>query len=192
MKLRKSNKVLKLYCHGNMKEIAALLEENKNKGYGKIIINCENITYDDMDSLDDYADDILLKYSHNMCTLEEFKSMRATIDYYKGLILAQDLSPLEQLTYTYDLIKSLEYEDSNDKALSREIHSIIKSGKIVCVGYSRLIAQILSELGFSCYILDVCKKDNPKEGHNRLVIRVVDEKYGIDGTHFDDCIQSVD
>ena len=182
-KLKKSDEVLNIKCTSNMQDVVTQIEKSKDKNYKKIIITCDNKTFDDIDLLKPYKDNIMIKYQSGnrvMCTLDEFITMRATIDYYKQIVLDQDLSPLEQVTYVYDLIKSFQYEEnSNDKFVTRSIHSIIKSGKIVCVGYATFIAQILSELGLNCYLLSVEKKEN-HQGHERLIIRIKDEKYNVD------------
>ena len=119
---------------------------------------------------------ILYIVSNNtLYSTQEFKGMRETINYYKSLV--KDLSPLEQVTYIYDIIKSFEYKESSNKEESRYIKHIIETGNIVCVGYTNFICQILSELGFKCYIISLENINN--EGHERFLVKINDEKYNI-------------
>ena len=114
--------------------------------------------------------------------------MRSTIDYFKSLITAYPLSPAEQIVYAYDIIKSFEYEDDeNDYRNSRALDKIVKTGKIVCVGYARFLKQVLSELGIKIEVIGVNSPnddgtyDNTEVNHERNLIRVDDDKYNIHG-----------
>ncbi len=130
---------------------------------------------------------IIITYDNNETTIEEFEAMRSTINYFKSLITAYPLSPIEQIVYAYDIIKSFEYEDDDeDYRNSRALDKIVKTGKIVCVGYARFLKQVLSELGFKIDVISVnaphsdgsYDQDN---NHERNLLRVDDDKYGIHG-----------
>ena len=121
-------------------------------------------------------------------TLNEFIMMRETLDYYKNMILEANLSPIEQIMFAYDLIKSFEYQENNERlSSSRTIHSIIKEGKIVCAGYASFLSQLLKELGIESYdVSTLVPRPNiegkiVKHGHARNVINVQDNKYDING-----------
>ena len=186
MKVRKASDTLNVECDDDIEKVVSEIKLSLKEGkYNHINLRLENKTYDNIDLLNEFEDILYIKYSDNpmaCCHLDEFKMMRSTIDYYKNLIDENDLSPLEIITYAYDLLKSMGYQESEEnKALSRAIHLIIKSGNIVCVGYSLFLMQLLSEYGIKAYTLDVVDKDNPNRKHTRLMIRVIDEKYDLNG-----------
>ena len=139
----------------SISEISFILDTiNKNNiPVDKVLIKLENKSYDDLDQLMKLSGkyDIKLRYSNEFVnvSVNQFITMRATLDYYKNLIEEADLSPLEKATYAYDIIKSYVYkevEKNEDKLTSRKIYSIIESGKIVCVGYANFYAQLMKEL----------------------------------------------
>ena len=125
--------------------------------------------------------------SYEKITADEFITMRATLDYYKSLIEDKNLSPLEKATFGYDIIKSFVYnevkEDEN-KSISRNIHSIIESGNIVCVGYASFYAELMKEIGINGYEFGtIVPIDGENIGHARVLLKIDDPKYGIDGTY---------
>lgn len=125
---------------------------------------------------------IKVKYLKNglPTTLEKFFGMRQTIDYYKSLIGATDLSPVEKLTFAYDIIKSFKYNERKAGTLtSRDVPDIVESGEIVCVGYSKFLEQLLEELNIPSTRLDVTIKYG--EYHSRIMTRIDDDKYDIHG-----------
>ena len=108
--------------------------------------------------------------------------MRETLNYYKNLILEANLSPLEKVTFAYDIIKSFHYQEAEDRSISRNIHSIVRDGKIVCVGYAAFLSQLLKEVGIDSFSIStsVPTKDGIK-GHQRNVVKIKDDKYSVDG-----------
>lgn len=156
--------------------------------FDKILIEVENKTYDNIELLDDVKEEIYLKYHDSGMSLEEFKAMRAAIDYYKSLI-DDNMSPLEKLTFIYDIVKSFNYKENEKHALeSRLIQLVLKNGDIVCVGFARLFNQILSELGFETYSVRLKIGDSY---HLQCLVRVDDDKYDIhDNCFFDPTFDS--
>ena len=151
-----------------------------------LFIKLENKDYDyklfkglDIPIIIDYGDE----YSN--ATLEEFIAMRETIKYYKELITSSNLSPLEQVTYAYDIIKSFDYAEAEIGCDSRSMHRIINSGKIVCVGYAQFLKQVLKELGFKIEAYDVNSPEkygyypDDYDNHERNIIRIDDDKYNV-------------
>lgn len=109
---------------------------------------------------------------------------RYAIDYYKDLVLSYDLSLLEKLTFAYDIIKSFDYRENNiDKQMSRNIPLIIESGDIVCIGFSKFLSQLSSEIGLDVKRYStLVEKDGEIFNHSRNIVSISDKKYGIDGT----------
>lgn len=182
----------------NIEDVLKIVDNLKQHNYkiSTIKVSLENKNYDNIHLLKKLENEYNfgIVYSNNSSinaiTLNEFISMRETLNYYKELIESSNLSPIEQIAFAYDLIKSFKYkevEDENDKSNSREIHSIIRDGKIVCVGYSVFLAQLLNELGIESYAVSatVPVKNEQGEinnfGHQRNIVNVKDDKYGIDG-----------
>lgn len=154
-----------------------LLLALNNGDFNYILLEIENSTYEDMNLLYKYGN-VFIKYDNDplsFCTLSDFIRMREEIDYYKAEVCSEALFPLEQVTYIYDITKSFKYSDTEeDFSISRALHSCICSSKFVCVGYVKFMNQLLTELGFDCYTVEMKK-------HVASIVRIVDETYGIDG-----------
>ena len=166
--------------------------EKHNLHIDKIVLYLENKNYDNIDKLKKldvkYKFRIGYEKTGQEITLNEFIMMRETLNYYKNMILEANLSPVEQIMYAYDLIKSFEYQENYEKLSStRTIHSIVKDGKIVCAGYSSFFSQLLKELGIECYDVSTTVPRLNKEGkivkygHARCIAHFNDKKYGING-----------
>lgn len=152
---------------------------------------CENKTYADISELEviDATSNLVIKYNKNEYTkssLDDYISMRATIDYYKGLITANELSPLEKVAYVYDLLKSWKAQDDDqNKSNARELHSIVRDGNIVCAGYSEMAKQLLLELEIPAIVISaqIIRADGRLDGHARNLVRVDDDKYNVHGLY---------
>lgn len=150
----------------------------------------DNKTYSDIYQLKQMEEtaELTIRYKNDKFTTnasyQEFLNMRATIDYYKDLIETSNLSPVEQIAYVYDILKTMRYqENEKDKLRARNIHSIVTDGNIVCGGYASFAKQLLTELGIRCLNVSVtCLDENTEDlGHARNFVRVDDDKYNIHG-----------
>ena len=121
---------------------------------------------------------------------DDFKSLVMSMKWYKSLLNDYDLSPVEKLAFAYDIIKTFEYKETTNKDIfeSREPYKIIKTGNIVCVGYTNMLAEILkgtegisfTDFSVSCYKED----DKTLSGyHSRGLVKVDDDKYNIHGVY---------
>lgn len=153
-------------------------------------LKTDNISHDDILKLKQINRETKfnIRYgeSSHDATLQEFIAMRETIDYYKDLITAYNLSPVEKTAYVYDLLKSFRYQENmENKSDSRQIHSIVRDGKIVCVGYAVFAEQLLNELNIPtvCISATINNQDGTKSGHQRNILRVDDDKYNIHGMY---------
>ena len=127
------------------------------------------------------------KFKYN-APYQEFCDLKETIKWYRGMI-DENASPLEKLMYAYDIIKSFRYEETKDKSNSRTPHKIISSGKIVCIGYTTILEEILnglddniiaSQFGVACFEKD----DKTLRGyHARTLVRIDDDKYDVHGIY---------
>lgn len=172
-KMRKDNDTLIIKNPNTIDECITTINSSKQK-YTRVLIYLDNKDYPDLDKLNNLNIPYYIVSNHTIYNIEEFKEMRETINYYKSLVT--NLSPLEQITYIYDLIKSYPYQETANKEQSRYIKNIIQTGNIVCVGYTNFICQILSELGYTCYKVVLTTNNT---GHERFIVKINDEKYNI-------------
>ena len=175
------------------KEFITMLLNRTTTKPKKLTLVAQNKTYDNLSELKSLEDicNIEIEYGYNeKASIDQFEVMRATLDYYKSLILQNDLSASERICYAYDLIKSNVYKEYEEEKLqARKIHSIIETGSIVCVGYSIFLAELLKEVGVKAHAIStsVPLDDGSIAGHERNLIEVNDEKYGINGIYAFDC-----
>lgn len=180
----------------------------KNKGYnvkeviinmelpGKNILDKEKIKYLDYDyeGLDKLSKEVDLSVKFSVIDISSYEDYRGLVEsmkYYKKVITDYDLSPVERLTFAYDLVKSFSYKESpNEKNESRNPYKIIKSGYIVCAGYTAMLEEIMSNIddkvsvsdfGVTCY-----NDDGTYEHHSRAMARIDDDKYNIHGLYIMD------
>ena len=104
---------------------------------------------------------------------------------------ARNLSPFEQYLYAYNLTKNFkEYTPSEEGwEQSRALYNILDNEYIVCAGYTRLLEDLLDKLGIKSREFGVVahdKETNQYGNHSILQVKIVDEKYGIDGIYFAD------
>ena len=175
--------------YDNIIEIIKLFN-SKNINFNKIEINVENVDYTafDYEKLTSVinTDNIIFRYeSVSKATYEDFISLVEAIKWYRQLIADYDLSPVEKLMYAYDIMKTFAYkENEDDKSMSRYPDKILKSGNIVCVGYSNFLQEILKYVdpGIAVNCASVtCVRESGEEGHQRNVVRIDDDKYNIHG-----------
>ena len=168
-------------------EVTIVIESFEKNGFKveQVEVDLENKDYEDVHLLKEIEEKYETKFNYDgstKVTFEDFVAMRATLDYFRSVIEGNNLSPFEKLVYAYDIIKSFEYEHSKDASNSRNIHSIIRDGKIVCVGYSKFLKQLLKELDIDAVILNVSFDNTNGRGHERNLVYIQDDKYGIDGS----------
>lgn len=111
--------------------------------------------------------------------------------WYRTIIKDYPLSPVEKLVFAYDILKTFKYNETqnNDSMESREPYKIIKTGHIVCAGYTAMLEEIFRELddnikidnfGVTCYEDD----DETVLGeHSRTIAIIDDKKYDIKGAY---------
>ena len=175
----------------NYDEIISLLNKAKEKNIQipELILKVQNRTDPRLQELESYLDTYQIKVDYGeplYASLEDFTAMLASIDYYKDVVSNQNLSPLEQTMMVYDVIKSFVYNESpEDTSNSRYIPQIIKTGNIVCAGYSSLLTQVLQELGIpaTSYTVALEPEQDKVVYHARTLIRLDDEKYNIHGIY---------
>lgn len=140
--------------------------------YKELLSNC-NLNELNKDNIticyQDTTSDISVKELYNLSLL---------VDEITTKINKFNLSTLEKIVYVYDFVKKREYHDCDDKRNSRDLDKVVKGEDIVCVGYSNLFNAILKSLNINCRALI-----STKAKHQRSVVYVKDDKYGIDGLY---------
>lgn len=135
---------------------------------------------------------INMPFSGSVMKWYEFRGLVECIKWYRQLINDYDLSEVEKLAFAYDILKTFEYNEEkkeDDTTISREPQKIIYSGNIVCVGYAKLLCEMLRgidpNIQVETYTL-TCFEDNDvvvSGRHMRNIVRIHDDKYNIHGIY---------
>ncbi len=184
---------------------AYLFNYFKNKGYNvndvcfcltdfmrnPVVKDYTDFDYSLLDSLSTLVN-LKVNYEGNTKTssYDDFKGLVMSMKWYRSLLNDYDLSPVEKLAFGYDIMKTFEYKGTTNEDVfeSREPYKIIKTGNIVCVGYTNMLAAILkgtegisfTDFSVSCYKED----DKTLSGyHSRGLVKVDDDKYDIHGVY---------
>lgn len=180
-----------LEINGNSEDVIDFINNNDIPNNKIIIGSLKNgeLNINDKEYIDDLINNlndidriyIQSEENINLVTLKDYKE---TIDYIDSIvnhIKKLNLSPLEELIYAYDKVRDRYYiseEKDEDGAISRDITSIIKGNKIVCLGFSELFDSIARRLGNHTNI--ECLTNN-KTGHSRNMVHIKDDKHNVDG-----------
>ena len=174
---------------GNIKIVIRLAPGSQDKTFTpqewKTFVDCSK-KYEKM-GVDFSVNDIGENWS-----IKDVENANSQIDKSVASIKQKNLSPLEQLMAAYLSVKKRKYtkEDPNQSpAQSRSIYGVLNSDKIVCVGYAELFTQIINQVGdkniqiFSNTV-DSVHDNGFVGGHRNLIVKVKDEKYGVDGFYY--------
>lgn len=163
-------------------ETIKMIETRQNKKIQFINLITQNKTIKNIEQLKQLEQNRIIKiwYEDGItdCTIDEFIAMRKNIDNIKNKI-NKNLSNFEKVLYVYDIVKKFNYNKSKDNYSmdGRQLHKIFTTNNIVCSGYSKLISQILNELGIQAGIYKLITQNN--ELHTRNIVYIKDEKYNI-------------
>lgn len=151
-----------------------------NKNYDKLDISSLEEVLLNTNLTIDYGKSELASY-------EEFNGLVASIKWYREIIDDGNLSPVEKVMYAYDIMKTFYYNESDiSKKNSRYPHLIVKTGDIVCVGYSYFLMEILNGIDDNIKVIESGVGCHDKHGnfldwHSRNLVRLDDDKYNIHG-----------
>lgn len=161
--------------------------EMNNCKVNNVILKLENKSYDDIEQLRKYTSKFSIKIAcgeDRDLTYEEFLTMRSTIDWYKELLNSSELSPFEKTIFAYDILKTFEYKDDiNNGDNSSIVPDILRTGNIVCVGYSKLLAELLNEVGINAFTYVIPSIEEGENAHMRVCVKIDDDKYDIHGMY---------
>lgn len=166
-----------------MIEIVYKIEKRINKKIKSINCITDNKTIKKIEKLKFLEDERILKIWYeegiNDCTIDEFIIMRKNIDSIIKTVKEKQLSKFEQVICVYDIVKKYKYNKPKDEYSmdGRQLHKIFNTNNIICSGYSKVIAQVLNELGIQTGIYKLITKNG--ELHTRNIIHIIDEKYNV-------------
>ena len=117
---------------------------------------------------------------------------------------AFNLSPLEKFMYAYNVVTKYKpyNENKENKDESRYVYEILDNDYMVCVGYSRLLVDLLTKLGIKAYQIGskvgtgmenipnediVAGEESYKSAlHARVQLQLEDPKYNVSGVYISD------
>lgn len=179
-----------IHIFGTYDEIITFLDNNIELTNKKIVI--EKVSYKENDyeaikKLSKYKN-INVKADHDIgcISIEQYLEVYEKINLIKKGIKKYNLSPIEQLMYTYDIVRDRVYVEENDyesSQVSRSLSSILTGDKIVCAGFANIFDEIAKQLGFKSMVYTL---QFGEEYHARNMVYVKDEKYNINGIYFFD------
>ena len=105
----------------------------------------------------------------------------------KSLVIKEELSPLEKVMRVYDIVKLINYEESDKNYTFPEI---IMNNKSNAKGFNKLFNYILKYINIDAFLSTTLDKDGNKNYIN--LVRIVDNKYNINGYYlFDPSMDSL-
>ena len=128
--------------------------------------------------------------------LEEEKKLETLITPIKNA----NLSPLERYLAVYNIVKNYKpyKENKDDKNKARYLRYILDNEYMVCVGYSKLLTELLDKVGIDANAISIDvdtsyddgftreEKEVELAGHKRSIISIDDDKYNIHGLYMAD------
>lgn len=166
------------------------------KNYQELLESIDNLTLN-LPDIDLEGIDILNTFNYKkepkvICRLNsievslfEYTETMKTLKIIKESILKYDFSPLEQLMYLYDLLKSKIYQENNDNyEEARDLSKVLKGKDIVCLGYSNIFAGVANALGIPTYVKHYKSIKEKVSSHATVVSYIDDEVY-----HFKGCLE---
>lgn len=110
-------------------------------------------------------------------TVDNYAAMIRMFDEIINNLKEKEYSPLEKVAYIHDYFKhnyhyNFEYEFEPSEA-NRDLDQVYSRDKMICEGFSNLYSALLRRSGILCFTYGT-------DDHQKNIIRITDEKYGID------------
>ena len=128
---------------------------------------------------------IIIYWNYEPGFIDNVISAEYMIKYYKS-VMDENFSALEKVAMAYDIVKSHMYKEAiesmgmNDKYLTL----IVNNDSIVCHGFASLFSRLLKEMEFDASVLGVVTtKGSDANNHSRNLVRIIDQKYNINGLY---------
>ena len=175
-------------------EIKEYLKQNPDIQKKKILFRNINLDSSLLKDLQKTFGSDLLNYYFLLPENNEIISFKDYIETYEKIsfmadkIKSYNFSPMEEVMLAYDLVRNKVYqeEDKNDKkSTSRDLTSVLKQDKIVCLGYANIFKALLDKLKIKNDIAYL-HLERGKLSHARNEVYIKDDKYNINGVYFFD------
>lgn len=117
-------------------------------------------------------------------------------------IKKSNCSPFEKFISIYNIVKNYkpysEVKEGENLDLSRNLRYILNNEYIVCIGYTKLLRELLDKVGIESTIYNTSVDISYEDGftleeipitycrHSRLLVNIVDQKYNINGFYLSD------
>ena len=126
----------KLRSFGKNNVITYNLNNNNKQQFNEELFK-RNIPYEN----------VFIKIGLRTYKLEEYVEYEKML--YSFIEPAKNLSPFEKYIYAYDIVKRFKkYKENNkDKMKARNLYDILKNNYMVCVGFSKMLGDLLDKLG---------------------------------------------
>ena len=170
------------------------LIKKSNCNVKKIVVDLPNNTVD-LNYLNSISDkDMVYFGSEKDITrfrVDDLINLENIMDLMVKDIKESNMSPYEKYIAVYNIVRSFkkyefyQYSEKEDKKISdqsRNTYLILVNDWMVCVGFARLLVELLKRVGIYAKEWRV----QATEGHARNYVNIVDEKYGIDGFYMCD------
>lgn len=141
-----------------------------------------------------FSKEIFVEYNDERSSLKEFIQTEETLDMFLLPIKNSNMSMFEKYMYCYNIVKKFkEYNgDTFDVTDSRDVSKILNNEYMVCAGYVNMLTRLLDRVGISYIKMGVESnseenlESNEIDKHARLMVKLTDEKYDIDGIFVSD------
>lgn len=204
LKYLKDNTRIKITC-----KTVFELPENEDEYYlgtQKIINKMESLGKNNLVTLEVYHRSAFAKYKFNVNNVKLIV-LNDNTDYAYSTYLKEEekldkliediknssMSPFEQYLAVYNIVKNYKPYKENEvnKDESRDLKYILDGEYMVCVGYAKLLITLLDKIGIKAIhygtAVSVGKVDEKtKENHARVMVNLIDDKYGINGYYISD------
>lgn len=128
--------------------------------------------------------------NYMIADIPKCRSFFSYIDRIKLLAKKENLSQFEIVLRVYDIIKLLEYDNSDMSDKVDLLPEIVRDGKASSFGFNKLFSYILTEFGINSFV--GCEKSFSGIESFITAVEIKDDKYGIDGIYlFDPSMDSL-
>lgn len=125
-----------------------------------------------------------------LADIPKCRELYSFLDRVKLIVKKEELTPFEVVLRVYDIVKSLEYDNSDILESIDLLPDIIKEKKASSLGFNKLFSFVLSELGYKTFL----GSEKSSSGMDLAItaVDIKDTKYQIDGIYlFDPSMDSL-
>ena len=144
--------------------------------------------------------DLIIDNDYYNYSMEEYNYEEEKLELLVKDIIDKDLSPFEKFIAVYNIVKNIKpyKENLENREEARRLKYILDNDYIVCVGYAKLLVELLRKVGINAtdYSLnaDISYDDGftleekiiELAAHKRVIVNIDDDKYNIHGLYLSD------